>query len=112
MASNQVIILAIDGGGIRGIIPAYILSQIELLIQKRCYQLFDIVGGTSTGGILTAGLTTLQPGSSFPFSAASLLKIYQQNGANIFVAQNTNFAATYYGDDGNGNGVEPYLQQM
>ncbi len=61
MAANKVTILAIDGGGIRGIIPAYIINQIENNFNMRCYSLFDIIGGTSTGAILTAGLTTPNP---------------------------------------------------
>lgn len=113
MTSNQVIILAIDGGGIRGIIPAYILSQIEKRINKQSYQLFDIIGGTSTGGILAAGLTSITPlRNQYPLTADMLLKLYQQNGDNIFVPQNADLHATYYGDDGKGHGVEPYLQQM
>ena len=45
-------ILSIDGGGIRGLIPALLLAEIE----KNCgqiSQLFDFFAGTSTGGILT-----------------------------------------------------------
>jgi len=111
MASNQVIILAIDGGGIKGIIPAYFLTQIEQKTGKSCYQLFDIIGGTSTGGIIAAALTTINPGNGqLPFSAANLLNIYQCDGSKIFVAQNADLHAKYYADDGNGNGIEPYLQ--
>lgn len=45
-------ILTIDGGGIRGIIPAYILMQIESLCSRKIDELFDLVAGTSTGGII------------------------------------------------------------
>ena len=50
-------ILSIDGGGIRGIIPAKILHEIEYLTQKPTHQLFNLIGGTSTGGMLALGLT-------------------------------------------------------
>src|ERR1700748_3260281 len=87
---NKTIILAIDGGGIRGIIPAFILSQIEQTVGMPCYKLFDIIGGTSTGGILSAGLTTPNPNGgpgNIPFTAVDLLNIYKNNGSSIFVAQ-------------------------
>ena len=50
-------ILAIDGGGIRGIIPALVLAEIEDRTGRRVADLFDLVAGTSTGGILAAALT-------------------------------------------------------
>lgn len=112
--ASKVMILAIDGGGIRGIIPAYILSQFEKLTNKPCHQLFDIIGGTSTGGILTAGLTTpnRKLSNSVPFTAASLLSIYQTLGSHIFVKQHGINCADYYADDGAGNGVEAFLQTI
>ncbi len=50
-------ILAIDGGGIRGIIPALVLAEIEKRTQKQIFSLFDLISGTSSGGILALGLT-------------------------------------------------------
>ncbi|PON61765.1 Patatin-related protein [Parasponia andersonii] len=56
-------ILSIDGGGIRGIIPATILDFLEKELQKldgpqaRIADYFDVTAGTSTGGIVTAMLT-------------------------------------------------------
>ncbi|KAF3339453.1 Patatin-like protein 2 [Carex littledalei] len=61
---NLITILSIDGGGIRGIIPAVILSFLESELQKldggdaRLADYFDVIAGTtSTGGLLTAMLT-------------------------------------------------------
>lgn len=114
MANTKVMILAIDGGGIRGIIPAYILSQFEKQTTKSCHQLFEIIGGTSTGGILTAGLTTpnRQVSNFVPFTADELLTIYQTMGSHIFVKQHGVNCADYYADDGSGNGVEAFLQKI
>jgi uncharacterized protein len=117
MARQPVIILAIDGGGIRGIIPAYILQQIETTLGKPCYQLFDMIGGTSTGGIIAAALTTPNPANpttseTIPFAAAEVLKMYRHHGGQIFYKQESLIeqCAPYYADDGQGNGIEPYLQ--
>lgn len=51
-------ILSIDGGGIGGLIPALVLARLEELCQKACCQLFDLMAGTSTGGIIALGLST------------------------------------------------------
>ena len=64
-------ILAIDGGGMRGIIPAYILKKLDELIkaegdERPLYSHFDLVAGTSTGGLLAKRLTDV-PGSSEVF---------------------------------------------
>jgi patatin-like phospholipase/acyl hydrolase len=49
-------VLSIDGGGIRGIIPAMILAEIEDRTGKPIAEMFDLIAGTSTGGILALGL--------------------------------------------------------
>ncbi|MFN6153065.1 MAG: patatin-like phospholipase family protein [Dolichospermum sp.] len=84
-------ILAIDGGGIRGIIPAIILTEIEKRTQKQIFSLFDLIAGSSSGGILALGLTKPRldlAGSDSPpvaqYSAEELLQIYLEYGAEIF----------------------------
>ncbi|HLP54733.1 MAG TPA: patatin-like phospholipase family protein [Fluviicola sp.] len=49
------LILSLDGGGIRGIMTLQLLKKVEEIAGIPCYQLFDMVAGTSTGGII-AGL--------------------------------------------------------
>mgnify|MGYP001799178002 CR=1 FL=1 len=49
-------LLSLDGGGIRGIIPAVLLAEIEKRTGKRIAQLFHLMAGTSTGGILALAL--------------------------------------------------------
>jgi len=55
--SFKVAVLSIDGGGIKGIVPAIILAKIEEETGKPICKLFDFIAGTSTGGILALGLT-------------------------------------------------------
>lgn len=79
-------ILAIDGGGIRGVIPAVLLAEMERRTGKRVFQLFDLLAGTSTGGILSVGLTMREsPASDAPkFRARDLLGLYEDEGKEIF----------------------------
>ncbi|MFN6540123.1 MAG: patatin-like phospholipase family protein [Nostoc sp. EkiNYC01] len=84
-------ILAIDGGGIRGIIPALVLAEIEKRTQKPIFSLFDLIAGTSSGGILALGLTKPRLDSLAPdsppvaeYSAEELAQIYLEYGPEIF----------------------------
>jgi patatin-like phospholipase/acyl hydrolase len=78
-------ILAIDGGGIRGVIPAKVLMYIEALTGKRIAELFDLIAGTSTGGILAAGLCVPGPDGKTPrYAASELLDLYKLHGGDIF----------------------------
>ena len=72
-------ILSIDGGGIRGIFPACFLGGLEerYLGGSSVAQYFDLIAGTSTGGIIALGL-----GSGF--RAAKLRNLYIESGCKIF----------------------------
>jgi patatin-like phospholipase/acyl hydrolase len=72
-------LLSIDGGGIRGIIPAIVLSEVESRTGRPIAQLFDLVAGTSTGGILGCALTVPQARP-----AAELVGLYREHGPEIF----------------------------
>ena len=58
------IILCLDGGGMRGILTLQLLKKIEEIAGIPCYQLFDMVAGTSTGaiiaGLIMAGKTAIE----------------------------------------------------
>jgi uncharacterized protein len=76
-------ILSIDGGGIRGIIPALILTYIEERTQKSISELFHMVAGTSTGGILTCALTSpILDGK--PRKCSEIVDLYRMRGKDIF----------------------------
>ena len=77
-------ILAIDGGGIRGLIPAIVLADLERRTGRRTAELFDLIAGTSTGGILACGLTRPGDGDGPAFSAADLIGLYESEGPEIF----------------------------
>ncbi len=77
-------ILSLDGGGIRGVISARILQEVERQVwelkQQRLDEYFDLIAGTSTGSILAAGIALKKPTSD-------LLDLYQQWGMKIFPYQ-------------------------
>lgn len=75
-------ILSIDGGGIKGVIPAAFLATIEEATGKRIVDHFDLITGTSTGGIIALGL-------GMGMSAKEVLKFYQKNGPAIFSQENS-----------------------
>lgn len=86
-------ILSIDGGGIRGILPGQILVALEKKLQKysknpeaRIADYFDLIAGTSTGGILTCIYLTPHPDDpkKARFSAEEAVDLYLKNGSDIF----------------------------
>src|ERR671936_349003 len=81
-------LLAIDGGGIRGVLALEVLQRIEDLLKAksrradfRLADYFDYIAGTSTGGIIAAGL-------SIGMSVGEILAFYQEAGAQMFVKAN------------------------
>jgi uncharacterized protein len=93
-ANNTLTILSIDGGGIRGVVPLYILSKLEeelrLRLNKHDFFIstcFDTLSGTSTGAIITAGLSVPNKKSNQPlYDARFILRAYLNAGQKIFRA--------------------------
>ncbi len=83
--SSTVSVLTLDGGGIRGVIPALILAEIEKRTNAPAAKLFDLVAGTSTGGILALALTRPGEVEGQPhYRAADLVDLYEREGGRIF----------------------------
>jgi patatin-like phospholipase/acyl hydrolase len=82
--TERVRVLSIDGGGIRGIIPAIALAELEARAGKPAAELFDLIAGTSTGGILALALTRPGEDGRPAWSAAKLVELYEQEGPEIF----------------------------
>lgn len=76
-------ILSIDGGGIRGVFPAAYLAELEqrFLGGRPIASCFDMVAGTSTGGIIALAL-------AHGLTARQALRIYVERGDRIFPALN------------------------
>ncbi|KAG5589002.1 hypothetical protein H5410_039516 [Solanum commersonii] len=100
---EMVTVLSIDGGGIKGIIPATILQFLEGQLQEvdnnkdaRLADYFDVIGGTSTGGLLTAMITTPNENNR-PFAAANeIVPFYFEHGPHIFNSSTGQFFGPKY----------------
>jgi len=72
-------ILSIDGGGIKGVFPAAFLAELENSLSDPIYRYFDLIAGTSTGGIIALGL-------GLGLTAAEITTFYENYGTYIFPA--------------------------
>ncbi|XP_038974245.1 patatin-like protein 2 [Phoenix dactylifera] len=87
---NLITILSIDGGGIRGIIPAIILAFLEEQLQAldgldaRLADYFDVIAGTSTGGLVTAMLAAPNAKNRPIFAAKDIKEFYLEHCPKIF----------------------------
>jgi predicted acylesterase/phospholipase RssA len=70
-------VLTIDGGGVRGVLPASFLATVEDSLGEPVVDYFDLIVGTSTGGIIALGLAAGLP-------AQEILDLYVQRGRDIF----------------------------
>ncbi|KAJ4968653.1 hypothetical protein NE237_015354 [Protea cynaroides] len=83
-------ILSIDGGGVRGLIPATILAFLESQLQEldgkqaRIADYFDLIAGTSTGGLITAMLTAPNQNHRPLFAAEDIKAFYFRECPKIF----------------------------
>lgn len=77
-------ILSIDGGGIKGVFAASFLASLEDNLQFPIHEYFDLIAGTSTGGIIALGL-------GFGRSAKELVNFYLERGPEIFPAEARTF---------------------
>lgn len=80
-------VLSIDGGGIRGLIPALVLRHLEDDTGEPVADLFDLIVGTSAGGLIALGLTVPEGAGddSRPrYSAQEILNLFRERGADIF----------------------------
>lgn len=73
-------ILSVDGGGIKGVFPAAFLAALERTSELRMLEKFDLIVGTSTGGILALGL-------GLGFTGEQMLQFYCDHGPRIFPAR-------------------------
>lgn len=77
-------ILSLDGGGILGAFSAAFLAEIEKQIKAPLASYFDLIAGTSTGGIIAAALAAGEP-------ASRIVQFYKERGPRIFTRPKPGF---------------------
>lgn len=95
--NSKIRILSLDGGGLRGIIPLLILKEIERNEGRRIHELFDVITGTSTGGIIACGLTYTKDGKTPHLSIDQLIELYTTRGHEIFPYKTNIFSKAFSG---------------
>ena len=73
-------ILSLDGGGLKGLFAAYFLAEWEEHVGRPITSLFDLIAGTSTGGIIALALGAR-------YSAGEIVEFYRDSGPAIFPAE-------------------------
>jgi len=80
-------ILSIDGGGLKGLIPLQVIKEIEIITNQPVHKTFDLIAGTSTGGLLTCALLlsddTIEDNQR-KYSLKQIEDIYLEKGKIIF----------------------------
>jgi predicted acylesterase/phospholipase RssA len=76
-------ILIISGGGVAGIIPLSFLQYLENQLHKPIVESFDVLSGTSTGGIIVAGLATPNELNKPKYSVQEILNHYIRFSENV-----------------------------
>uniref|UniRef100_A0A7N0UDH6 Patatin n=1 Tax=Kalanchoe fedtschenkoi TaxID=63787 RepID=A0A7N0UDH6_KALFE len=95
---SLITILSIDGGGIRGLIPAIVLEYLEAQLQEldgpdvRLADYFDVISGTSTGGLITAMLTAPDEHNRPLYAAKDIKPFYLEQCPKIFPQKKGIFA--------------------
>jgi uncharacterized protein len=77
-------IISVDGGGIKGIVAITILQAIQSKLPKPIHEYVDCFAGTSTGGLIAAGLTAPGEDGKVKFTTDDLVEIYQTLGPDVF----------------------------
>ncbi|XP_074570182.1 patatin-like protein 2 [Curcuma longa] len=94
---NMITVLCIDGGGIRGLIPATIIDFLESELQKldgpdaRIADYFDVISGTSTGGLIATMLAAPGDNNKALFAAKDIVQFYLDHCPKIFPQRRSGF---------------------
>lgn len=77
-------VLAIDGGGIRGLLPGVVLAELERLSGRPVHQLFDLIAGSSAGGLVAAALCVPGEQQGARWTADEVTALFEREGGRIF----------------------------
>jgi patatin-like phospholipase/acyl hydrolase len=119
MKSNKnVVILSLDGGGLRGLIPIQALKHLEEVSGRKTVDCFDLIAGTSTGALIACGLVTPDKKGGAKFTLKDIENTYLQRGKHIFEERNafSKFFHTWvkgiFFPEFNPNGLDKELEHL
>ncbi|XP_026382798.1 patatin-like protein 1 isoform X2 [Papaver somniferum] len=121
-----VTVLSIDGGGVKGLISGVVLAFLEAELQKldgkevRLADYFDVIAGTSTGGLITAMITAPDNNNRPLYAAKDIVPFYLKLSPKIFPHKNSggllgsvvNLFGTVAGPKYNGKYLHSLLKQF
>lgn len=81
--AKSITILSIDGGGMRALIPALLLAEIERRTGIAAGRLFDLVAGISAGGVVALGVASTDR-TGTPHTAGEVVEFFRRFGQRIF----------------------------
>ena len=109
-------ILSIDGGGIRGMLPAMIIAELEKRLRQATGKAdsyisdyFDMIAGTSTGGILACYY--LYNNDGYRLDAAKAVDMYEKHGATIFKKRLLRFIIRFFDALYPSKGIDAILKE-
>ncbi|MBX9804406.1 MAG: patatin-like phospholipase family protein [Alphaproteobacteria bacterium] len=112
-----VLVLSLDGGGTKGLYTARLLAEIEARCQRYISQIFDIIAGASTGGILSLALTTPaaepNPTRKPKYRAKEVILLYERLAETVFPHQSKakKLLKTIYGNQFDADALESILKE-
>ncbi len=83
---NNINVLVLSGGGVRGMAPLKILAEIEHRTGKKAGELFDFLAGTSTGAISISAFAIADEDGNYKYSAKDIYDGYYEMSKQIFSA--------------------------
>lgn len=110
-STRDVWVLSIDGGGIRGIIPAFVLESLEEALKTKggdgtLSSYFDLITGTSTGGLIALSLAKKNP-----LTATELTDLYLHKN-NVFFPPAKGFIERLLKEKYSTSPMEDYLNEL
>lgn len=91
-------ILSLDGGGVKGLMPALILHFIESICEVPIVELFDVITGASTGAIITGMLVTPNETGDGPrYTTNELVNVYKEDFPRLLSGSYFRDLRTMYG---------------
>lgn len=97
-------ILSLDGGGIKGLFSAAILAHLQDDLNVKVVDHFDLITGTSTGGLIAIAL-------SIGMSPKEIIRFYIDNGPRIFTKSKSSGIKKLFGSKYNSEGLEASIKE-